>query len=146
MRLGINGWRLHGQLTGVGRYLSNVMRYWSEEALAGRFDRITLYSPSPIDRDAFGLPAAIRVRVLGPHWRMLVWENLRFGPTVSEDVIFCPSFSRPLVARGRMVVTTFEATLKLHPEFYPARARLLYTPLYGWSSRHSKLILTATEA
>ncbi len=145
MRLGVNGWRLHGRLTGVGRYLSNVMRYWDEEAVAGRFDRVTLYTPAPVDREAFRLPATIHERVLNPHWRMLVWENLRLGPTVSDDVLFCPSYSRPLVARGRAVVTTFEATLKLHPEFYPRRARVLYAPLYGWSARHARLVVTATE-
>ncbi len=145
MRLGVNGWRLHGPLTGVGRYLSNVMRYWDEEAVAGRFDRVTLYTPAPVDREAFRLPATIHERVLNPHWRMLVWENLRLGPTVSDGVLFCPSYSRPLVARGRTVVTTFEATQKLHPEFYPRRARVLYTPLYGWSAGHASLVVTATE-
>ncbi len=145
MRLGVNGWRLHGALTGVGRYLSNVMRYWDEEAVAGRFERVTLYTPAPVDREAFRLPATIHERVLSPHWRMLVWENLRLGPTVSDDVLFCPSFSRPLFARGRTVVTTFEATEKLHPKFYPRRTRVLYTPLHGWSAGHASLVVTATE-
>jgi glycosyltransferase involved in cell wall biosynthesis len=145
VRLGVNGWRLHGALTGVGRYLSNVMRYWDEEAVAGRFERVTLYTPAPVDRETFRMPTTINEQVLSPHWRMLVWENLRLGPTVKDDVLFCPSFSRPLFARGRTVVTTFEATEKLHPEFYPWRGRVLYTPLHGWSARHASLVVTATE-
>jgi alpha-1,3-rhamnosyl/mannosyltransferase len=146
MRLGVDGWRLHGRLTGVGRYLSNVMRYWEEEALEGRFEQVTLYTPAPVDRDAFGLPSTIRERVLDPHWRMLVWQNLRLGPTVSDDVLFCPSYVRPLVARSRTVVTCFEATQKLFPSYYPRKARLVNTPLNGWSARHARLVLTATEA
>jgi len=146
MTLGVNGWRLHGRLTGVGRYLSNVMRYWDEEAVAGGFDRVTLYTAAPVDRDTFGLPATIHERVLGPHWRMLVWENLRLGPTATDDVLFCPSYSRPLVARGRTVVTCFEATQKLFPSYYPWKARLVNTPLYGWSARHADLVVTTSEA
>jgi glycosyltransferase involved in cell wall biosynthesis len=144
--LGVSGWRLHGPRTGIGRYLSNVMRFWTREAAAGRFDAITLYTPAPVERDEIVLPDAVHERVLGPHWRMLVWENLRLGPTVSDDVLFCPSYSRPLATRSRTVVTCFEATQKLHPEFYPAFARLVYSPLFGWSSRHATLVITATEA
>jgi len=40
MKLGINGWRIHGQRTGVGRYLLNVVKNWTPEMVAGRFDEI----------------------------------------------------------------------------------------------------------
>lgn len=145
MRLGVDGWRLHGQLTGVGRYLSNVLRHWTADAIAGRFERVTLYTPAPIDRTAIELPQAVEERVVGPHWRQLVWQNIRFAAVADEDVLFCPSWTRPLAARGATVVTTFEATQKLFPELYPFRARFLYTPLYGRSARRSALVITTTR-
>jgi glycosyltransferase involved in cell wall biosynthesis len=146
LRLGVDGWRLHGPLTGVGRYLSNVLRYWSREAVAGRFDRVTLYTPAPIDRGAIALPDAIEERVVGPHWRKLLWENLRLGPVARDDVLFCPSYSRPLIAHGRTVVTIFEATQKLYPEYYPWHVRAVYSPLYGYGARRSAFVVTASEA
>ena len=70
---------------------------------------------------------------------LLVWDNLAFGPRARHDVVFCPSFSRPLIARSRPVVTIHEATYRLHPELLPRRGRLalprLYLRLYGWSGR-----------
>jgi len=146
VRLGIDGWRLHGQLTGVGRYISNVLKHWTAHAVADRFERVTLYTPARIDRAAIELPEAVEERVVGPHWRQLLWQNLRLAEAAHDDVLFCPSFARPIAVRGRTVVTTFEATQKLFPELYTRRTRLVYTPLYGWSARRSTLVITTSEA
>src|SRR5918999_2030293 len=100
MRIGVNAWRLRGQRTGVGRYLHGVLRHWTDEALAGRADRVTLYTPTPLAAET-PLPPSIRRRVVGPDWPMLVWENLRMAPAANEDVLLCPSYTRPLAARGR---------------------------------------------
>ena len=56
MRLGVDGWRLHGPLTGVGRYVSNILRHWAPDVLAGRFEEVTLYTPAPLDRSVVELP------------------------------------------------------------------------------------------
>jgi glycosyltransferase involved in cell wall biosynthesis len=149
MKLGINGWRIHGLRTGIGRYLFNVARHWNADAVAKHFDEINFYTQRPVDRRDISLPANIREQVLGPDWRlwrkMLLWENLRFGPTATDDVLFCPSYSRPLVARGKTVVAMFDATLHLHPELYRPAARLFNDRLYGWSVRNSALVITGTE-
>jgi len=150
VRLGINGWRVHGERTGVGRYLLSLFQHWSPEVVQGRFEEINFYSPQPIDRREIPLPESIKHRLLAPNWRMLLWENLRFGPGADDDVLFCPSYTRPFVARGRTVVTTFEATLKLFPEYFPPtrwyESPQLYLALYGWSARNSTLVLTTTHA
>ena len=51
--------------------------------------------------------------------RMLLWENLRLGPAADDDVLFCPSFSRPVYTRAKTVVTVYEATLALYPQYFP---------------------------
>jgi len=146
--LGINGWRILGQRTGVGRYLHEILRNWDDELVRGRFGEIVLYTPRPIGD--LGLPATIVNRVLRPDARMLVWDNLAFGPRARHDVLFCPSFSRPLVSRGRPVVTIHEATYRLHPELLPRRGRLsaprLYLRLYGWSGRHAASVIASSHA
>lgn len=146
MRLGINGWRLQWVRTGVARYLHNIVRHWTPETVGGRFDEITFYTPRPLDQRATPLAPGMRERVLRPNARMLVWENVRLGPTATDDVLFCPSYSIPLVRRGRTVVTTHEATLALYPEMYPRQVRLLNKPLHAWSARRATLVLTHTEA
>lgn len=146
MKLGINGWRVHGQRTGVGRFLLNTVRHWTPELLSGRFAEITFYSPKPIDRRDIPLPDGIRERVLRPSLPMLLWENALLGPVARDDVVFHPSFSRPLLVRGKTVVAVYEADQKLYPTLYPWTARYSYTPLYGWSARHATLVISASEA
>lgn len=145
MRLGINGWRLSGQRTGVGRYLLNVIRHWSPE-VASRFDEITVYTPRPLDPADVPLPPNIRVKVLASNAPMLVWENLRLATTSRDEVLFCPSFSRPLFVRGRPVVATHDLIYHVRPELFPTSVRLFYRRLYDWSDRHAALIITDTEA
>lgn len=145
MKLGINGWRIHGQRTGVGRYLLNVVRHWTEDAVSG-FAQTTFYVPRPLDRRDVALPGHIDVRVLASNLPMLVWENLRLAPSSHDDVLFCPSYSRPLVSRGRTVVTTHDAVQMIHPELFPTSVRLLYNRWYGWSARHASLVVTDSEA
>ena len=145
MKVGINGWRIHGQRTGLGRYLLNTVTRWTPERVGERVEEINFYTPLAVDRDDVPLPDNVRERVIGPNWRMLVWENLRLGPSAADDVMFCPSYTRPLVARGRTVVTTHDATLHMYPELYPGRGRAFYDRLYGWSARHATLVITTTE-
>lgn len=146
MKLGINGWRIHGQRTGVGRYLLNVVKNWTPEVVAGRFDEINFYSPKPVDRTEVPLPENFCERVLPSNRPMLVWENVRMAPVATDDVLFCPSYSRPLFARGKTVVVTHDAVSQIYPELFPQSVRLFYNRLYGWSARHATLVITDSEA
>jgi glycosyltransferase involved in cell wall biosynthesis len=143
MRLGINGWRLLSKPTGVPRYVANLVARWRPTNV---FGEITLYTPAHIQRDAFGLPSDMRVRLLTSSWPMLVWENLRFAPQADDDVLFCPSFSRPLLARGRTVVATHDMVYRVHPQLFPRSVKWFYSPLYSWSDTHATLVVTDSEA
>jgi len=143
VKLGINGWRLRTK-TGVARVLSNIMRYWTPEFVGGRFDAVTVYSPIPLASD-LRIPDWIDRRIIGPDLPMLAWENTRLPMAVRDDVLLCPSFSRPLVTSARTVSLIYEATQKLFPKYYPFSARFIHTPLYGWSARNSTLVVTNTD-
>lgn len=143
MRLGINGWRLLARPTGVARYLANILSRWRPTRV---FGEITVYTPAALNRAALGLAAEIQVRILASSWRMLVWENLRFGPQAAADVLFCPGYSRPVLARGRTVVATHDMVHRVHPQLFPRSVRWFYSPLYGWSDKHATLVLADSEA
>ncbi len=146
MKLGINGWRIHGQRTGVGRYLLNVIKNWTPQMVGGRFDEINFYTPKPIDQNEIPLPENFRVRVLPSDKPMLVWENTLMARAADDDVIFCPSYTRSIYARGKTVVVTHDATQKMYPELFSKSVRLFYTPFYGWCARNATEVITTTEA
>jgi len=99
-----------------------------------------------VDRGEVPLPEGVRERVIASSLPMLVWENLRLPLAARDDVLFCPSYARPMLAPRRTVVTTHDAVLHLHPELFPFAARVFYDRLYGWSARHATLVLTSSEA
>jgi glycosyltransferase involved in cell wall biosynthesis len=150
MRLGINGWRIHGNRTGVGRYLLNIVRCWTPDFTRDTFGQMRFYSHLPLDRREIPLPSHIRHEKLSPDMRMLFWENLRLGPSVDDEVLWCPSFSRPYYTRAKTVVTVYEATLALYPQYFPRNhffARpSIYIPIYRWSAQNATLVLTTTQA
>jgi glycosyltransferase involved in cell wall biosynthesis len=145
MRLGINGWRMAETHTGVGRYLSNIVRCWTPDRVADRFQEINLYTHRPIAGMVESFPASIRQRVLSPPWRMLIWENLRLGPSAADEVLYHPSFSIPLIRRGKSVVVIHEVVHEMYPRLFPFSARLFYRRLYRWSGRHATLVISGTE-
>ena len=143
MKLGVNGWRIHGRRTGVGRYLLNVVSRWND---GGAFSAITFYSPNALSDSGVRFPDCVKSAILRSTWPMLVWENLRLAFSASDEVLFCPSYSRPFFTRCRTVVTTHDAVQQVHPELFPLSVRLFYNRLYGWSARNAKLVITDSEA
>jgi glycosyltransferase involved in cell wall biosynthesis len=145
VNLAINGWRAQGNLTGVPRYLLNVVRRWTPERLAAHgFDATTFYTGHRADRGELRVPDNIALRMLLSDRPMLVWENTRFARAAGEDVAFHPSFSIPFWRRGKTVVTTHEIIAVLHPDHFPANQRY-YNQLYRWSALNATRVITDSE-
>ena len=146
LTLGVSGWRLHGQRTGVARYVLSLVERFTPELILGRFGAINVYVPRPLEVDGIRLPPSVNEQLLASRLPMLAWENARLATAARDDVVFYPSFARPLVARGATVVTTHEAIMKIAPEMFDKRARFIYGPLYGWSARAATLVITTSQS
>ncbi|MBA3342508.1 MAG: glycosyltransferase family 4 protein [Gemmatimonadaceae bacterium] len=146
LTLGVSGWRLQNERTGIGRYLLSIVERFSPELAAQRFADINVYSPQPLAASRVHLPPHVNNKVLRSRLPMVPWENLRLGPSATDDVVLYPSFSRPFFARRATVVTTHDATMRIVPEMFTRRDRIVYDRLYGWSARAATLVLTTSEA
>ena len=146
LTLGVSGWRLHGQRTGVARYVLSILERLTPAVVDGRFRTTTVYTPHPLKTAGIDLPGSVIERLLPSKAPMLLWDNLYVARKAADDVVFYPSFSRPFVARGATVVTTHEAIMKIVPQMFDRRARFIYAPLYGWSARAATLVITTSEA
>ena len=144
--LGVSGWRLLGQRTGVGRYTLSLVENFSREIVGDLFSEINVYTPASLDQSGITTPEPVHNKVLKSKLPMIAWDNLRLGPTSRDDVVLYPSFSRPLVTRRASVVVTHDATMRIVPELFTRRDRLVYDPLYGWSARAATLVITTSEA
>src|SRR5689334_13868634 len=103
MQLAVNGLRLMGERFGVGRYVESLLRCWRDQEHP--FDQIVVYTPGPLT-EPVDLPARAELRIVptrGPHG---YWEQLVLPRLVSHrDLLFCPSYVAPVLARSRIVLT-----------------------------------------
>ena len=143
MRIGVDGWRVHGW-TGVPRYLKNILKHWTPDLLAQGEHEVTLYSAKPVAANE-PINDCIRYQVLAPDLPLLLWETAVLGPRVRDDVLWCPGFTRPLYTRSTVVVTTHDLGAWLYPELYGMRAQLFDGRWHKWSARHAALVITDNE-
>jgi hypothetical protein len=108
---------LLGDATGVGRYLGELVRRWSERADAsGR--ELVLYSPEPLQ---LHLPARrVEARIVGTG-RGTWWEQTHLRRAIRADrldVFFAPGYTAPLGLDVPLAVTIHDISFFAHPEWF----------------------------
>lgn len=141
MRIGVDAWRIHGH-TGVPRYLVRVVDSWCTGTWDTRFDGATVYTPRPIDRDRVHIGGPVVERVVPSGLRQIFWQNLVLAMHCDTDVLWCPAYVTPLRVDMPVVVTTHDATNRVHPHLYGWKDRVFYGRFYGWCSRRASLVIT----
>ena len=142
MKLGIIGRRLCEPLTGVGRYLEYLLRYW---ALDSHFSRIVVYTPSQphVRTEEFGAP--VEWRVIPSRLPPLLWENLVLPAKIGRcDLIFAP-YTLPWSLADRGAVSNL-GIYESRPGDFSYSERLRSTPFFHHSSREARLVLANSES
>jgi glycosyltransferase involved in cell wall biosynthesis len=145
--LGILAQRLHGRVTGVARYIGNLLDVWAPQLAdpAFPFARIVLLSREPLAGD-------VRRGTLENRWQLsplpdAAWEQVH-APRLARglDVLFCPSYTAPLRPPCPMVVGTLDMLQVTRPTDFALSARLLRGPLHRLSARRADAVVTLAEA
>ena len=141
MRIGVDARELCGHPTGVGRYLSGLLREWTADASAGRHHFI-LYAP-----DATGFERSCEVRRIQGRpgtW----WEQIRLPPAVRADgvnVFFAPGYTAPLRLPAPLVVTIHDLSFVAHPEWFGLREGVRRRWLTERAARQARAVVTVSE-
>ncbi|NOX93558.1 MAG: glycosyltransferase family 4 protein [Alphaproteobacteria bacterium] len=140
--LGINGIRLVGLRSGVGRAIEAFLR--EIEMLDHPFSEIRVYTPEPID-DSIYLPKNCRNIVLKsvlPNW---LWEQFilphahgRIGP------LFCPSYVAPFFAKCP-VILTHHGSYEGYPDAFSWWRLKKAQIIYGLSAQRADAISTVSS-
>ncbi len=144
MKIGVDARELCGQPTGVGRYLSALLREWAASD-AARVHEFVLYAPAPIAIPASALPGRVRV-VPGP--RGVIWEQLVLPRAAHEDaldVFFAPAYTAPLLVREPTVVTIHDVSFVAHPEWFRTGEGIRRRWLTRAAARRARAIVTVSD-
>ncbi|HWE38907.1 MAG TPA: glycosyltransferase family 1 protein [Isosphaeraceae bacterium] len=144
-RLVIDGRRLSGTRTGVGRYLEGLLAEWATTGLPLAEVVVVLADRSGIAR----VPEApgLRAVVVGEGWPGLVWERFGLGRVLRRgDLLFAPTNLVPSCWKGPTVLVVFDTLLASRPGDFPWHARLRFAARYRRSARRAEVIITLSEA
>lgn len=97
MILGVNGIRLVGKRSGVGRCIEALINCFAD--MDHPFQELRVYSPAPIANDIV-LPCCARNVVLPSLLPLGAWEQFTLIRAHGDnDLLFCPSYVVPILAR-----------------------------------------------
>ena len=144
IRIGIDARELLGEVTGVGRYLGELLRRW-----VARPDSATrqfiLYSPRPLQIDLPGGQAFSKVIAGGTGtW----WEQTALRRAVRADspsVFFAPAYTAPLALAVPFAVTIHDVSFMAHPEWFRPRERFRRRFLARRMAASASVIFTDSE-
>jgi glycosyltransferase involved in cell wall biosynthesis len=120
MRIAIEARELEGKPTGVGRYLTGLLRVW----LSGAGDeRFILYHRGSLPTGSWTAHARLEWKALPPGKIRsgLWWQQMNLARALRRDkpdVLFAPADSAPLRWRGPMVLTIHDISYEAHPEWF----------------------------
>ena len=142
LRIGVDAREVLGDATGVGRYLSELLKRWvaRQDASTRHFvlfapGRITL--PLPGDRAT--------TRVLPARHAGTWWEQTALRRAVARerlDLFFAPGYTAPVGLKLPIAVTIHDVSFLAHPEWFKPREGLRRRWLTRHSGRQARVVLT----
>ena len=144
LRIGVDARELLGAMTGVGRYLGELLLRWTARPDADR-RRLILYSPEPLALDLPG--ATVERRVVG-RGRGTWWEQTYLANAVRADrpdVFFAPAYTAPVRLSMPLAVTIHDVSFAAHPEWFRRREGLRRRVLTRRTARQAAIIFTDSE-
>src|SRR3989339_819190 len=150
MNIAINASYLEGNRTGVGRYLSNILKHWSHTSPDNKY---YLYFKREIPKDEYlNSPCFIKKVINAPEFlnMWIFWENIFLAKEISNnkelDIFFSPAYTLPFfIGRVKKVVAIFDIYYTAHPEWISLQNRFTWGLISKSSSRRADIILTASN-
>lgn len=150
-RIGVDGREALGASTGVGRYLTELLRRWLRRPdSASR--QFLLYVPASRGTDTEGFLR--KVAAEGCEIRMVPgsghtwWEQVQLASAAARDrldVFFAPGYTAPLRLRVPTVVAIHDMSYMAHPEWFPWRTGVRRRWITRGAATRAARILTCSE-
>ena len=145
MRIAVDARELAGHVTGVGRYVTELLKAWNESANA-RGHEFALLAHKPV-----ALPPLPNLRVVsqiqtgdgGTLWEQLVLPRL--VRQTRADVLFAPAYTAPLRSPVPVVVTVHDVSFCAHPEWFSWREGLRRRLVTRRAAHGASRILTVSQ-
>jgi glycosyltransferase involved in cell wall biosynthesis len=148
MRVAVDARELQGRVTGVGRYLGELLACWSRDPTAADVT-ITLCAPERVDIPSrlLGSGGAQVESTAVPGAAGTLWEQTSLPRAIRgrSDVLFAPGYSAPLFSPVPTVLTIHDLSFFAHPEWFRTREGLRRRWTTKLAALRASRILTVSE-
>ena len=146
LRIGVDGRELMGRVTGVGRYIGEVLAAWASDATFPH--HLVVFVPAD--------PPEALARRLGPnvHWIVVtgagggtVWEQWHLPKAANReplDVFFAGAYTAPLRLVCPFVLVIHDVSYFAHPEWFSTREGLRRRWLTRRSAARAHTVITVS--
>jgi len=135
----VNGLRLAGARTAMGRYIEAMAREWSHRDTP--FTRIRVMAPTDGLLADIGVATPLEVHYFADRRTAVLWEQLSLPRRARGcSLLFCPAYTAPLAFGGPIVVANHGIYERLPDEFSRLH-RLRASPLHRLSARRARRVI-----
>lgn len=146
LRIGVDGRELVGHVTGVGRYIGEVLKQWVADVTFPH--SLVVFLPEPAAPElAAHLGDRVTWSVTGRN-RGTVWEQWdlpRAARAADIDVFFAGAYTAPLRLHCPFVLVIHDVSYFAHPEWFSAREGMRRRWLTRASARRAHTVLTVSS-
>ena len=145
MRIAIDARELAGKPTGVGRFLSEIVREWVDLP-AARAHEFVFCAPDAVELPVSTRRLNVRVEVApggGTYWEQIVFP--RMLQRIDASVLLAPGYSGPLFADTPMVVAIHDVSFAAHPEWFRWREGLRRRFITRNAAQRAVRVITISE-
>jgi glycosyltransferase involved in cell wall biosynthesis len=132
LHIGVDGRELVGKPTGVGRYLSSLLRVWLGEDAESQGSgvargakhsrpRFTVFLPAPPPPALVALGGPVTWQVAPAPVAGTWWEQTTLAQAATRagvDVLFAPAYTAPLLFSRPIVLVIHDLSYFAHPEWF----------------------------
>jgi glycosyltransferase involved in cell wall biosynthesis len=146
LHIAIDGRELVGKPTGVGRYLTEVLRVWASDRSFRH--RCTIVVPRDPPAAPFPQDARFTWYIEPGAAAGTVWEQTRLRARVAElapDVFLAPGYTAPLFISVPFVLAVYDVSFFAHPEWFSTREGLRRRWVTRAAARRAHSVITISE-
>ena len=142
MILGVNGIRLVGKRSGVGRCIEAVLQCMAQ--MDHPFSEFRVYTPAPI-ADEVRLPPCATNIVLPSNLPLGLWEQVTLPRGHGKkDLLFCPSYVIPILAQCPTFLI-HHGSYEGYPQAFDWWTRNKARAAYSLSAKQATVVCTVSE-
>jgi len=147
MRIGIDGRSLEKSKTGVGRYLSNLLKFWKDS----EDNEFYLYFKDEIPQDDFLKSDNFKLRLLKNPFGFssnFFFQHFLLPYNLAKDkagFFFSPFYLKPFYCPTKSAIVLHDMSYEAHPEWFDFKSQFILRILSKYSAKTASKIFTVSN-